>query len=280
MLGVCGLGIALGTAMFWIVEARREARVEQVMGQSSFSAEPSRRSVNVTAAPPAALDGIPPYPRAVPRRVAEGMRGQGSQMAVAWFATDDAIEDVIAFYEAAFSKQKLLFVSHRYNARSGYVGWLEPDRNSSMADAGLLMLDGVMHLISVLKERNQTVVLLSASRPLQILDGVAALPPGVVLPPWAENPKVFDLGEGKLSQTTLFTQVHEHKAAEVDTWMRDSLKQQGWSIADQAEAPARLSLDFKRQQERLSVVITPRGQRIDLMVQYANQPQSLTEGFQ
>jgi hypothetical protein len=237
-------------------------------------------SLDITAPPREALIGLPPYPGAVPHRVAEAMRGQGGRMAVAWFSTDDPVDLVLEFYETRVNKEHLIAVSHRYSERSGYVGWLEPDKAGAMADAGLEMLDGVMHLASVLKEGNQTLVLLSASRPLQILDGVAQLPQGVVLPPWAESPKVFDLGEGQLLQTTLFSEVKEREVAEIDAWMQSGLKAEGWKMAEHVSAVARTSLDFKRDRERLSVMLTPKGGRVDLMVQYTNQPQGLTEGLQ
>lgn len=276
--------MVLGTVLFWITENRREYAAERVMQLNTHGLEsptPERSmSVDPTAPPREALIGMPTYPGAVPHRVAETMRGQGGKMAVAWFSTPDSVQQVLEFYEATFDRLHPFYVSHRYSERSGYAGWLEPDKGSAMADAGMEMLDGVMHLASVLKEGNQTLVLLSTSRPLQILDGVARLPAGVVLPPWAETPKVFDLGEGQLAQTTLFSEVKEREVAEVDAWMQSGLRDQGWKIADHVSATGRTSLDFQRNRERLSVMITPKGSRVDLMVQYTNQPQGLTEGLQ
>jgi len=130
-----------------------------------------------------------------------------------------------------------------------------------------------------MKEGRQTAVLLSASRPMDLLDGPTRLPPGVVLPPYADSGKVFDLGDGELKQTTVWSEVRDRPLAEVEGWLRENLKQHGWKIADHASAPVRTALDFRRNQEHLSVVLTPSGAKVGLMVQYANQPQSLTEGL-
>jgi hypothetical protein len=281
LVGVLVLGAALGTGAYWLRASQEDARFEEVMDQTTRPAEPKRgRSVDVTAPPPAALEGIPPYPRAVPRRVAETMQGQGSQLAVAWFTTDDSVDQVLAFYEAAFAKLNVHHVSHRYNALQGYVGWLERDNPSEPSeDAGLEILAGVMHLVSAMKEGKQTAVLLSASRPMELLDNPTRLPPGVVLPPYADSGKVFDLGDGEMKQTTVWSEVRGRPLPEIEAWMRENLKQHGWKIADHASAPVRTALDFRRDKEHLSVVLTPSGAKVGLMVQYANQPQSLTEGL-
>ena len=281
LFGVVILGGVLGTGAYWIRASQEDTQLEAIMAQSPHSVDPARAiSVDLTAPSPAALEGIPAYPRAVPRRVAESMQGQGSQLAVAWFTTDDSVEDVLAYYEAAFTQQKAPYVSHRYNDRSGYVGWLQPDRAGGLSeDSGFEILEGVMHLVSVMKEGRQTAVLLSASRPMELLDNPSRLPPGVVLPPYADSGKVFDVGEGGLKQTTVWSEVRDHPIAEVEAWLRDNLKQHGWKIADHASAPVRTALDFRRDKEQLSVVLTPSGAKTGLMVQYANQPQSLTEGL-
>ena len=280
-LGVMALGSVLGTGAYWIKASQEDERIDQVMSQSATVDRVRGMSVDITAPPEAALEGIPPYPRAMPKKVADTLKGQGSQLAVAWFTTDDSVDAVIAFYEAAFRKEKRPLVSHRYSERSGYVGWLQPDfMGVPPEDAGIDILAGTMHLVSVMKEGRQTAVLVSASRPMDLLDNPTRLPPGVELPPYADAAKVFDLGEGELKQTTVWSEVKNRPVAEVEGWMRENLKQHGWKIADHASAPVRTAMDFRRDKEHLSVVLTPEGSKIGLMVQYANQPQSLTEGLQ
>lgn len=281
LLSVVALGGLLGTILYWIKANREDDQLEAVMSQKTYTTDPKAgMSVDITAPPPAALNGIPPYPRAVPKRVSENMKGQGSQLAVAWFTTDDPVDNVLEFYEAAFRERKHFPVSHRYSDRSGYVGWLEPKGRAALdEDAGFEMFDGVMHLVSAMKEGQKTAVLLSASRPMQLLDAKVQLPSGVEMPPFAEDSKVFDLGDGERKQTTVWSEVHDRPAAEIETWFSENLKQHGWTIADHASGPARTAVDYKREKEHLSVVLTPSGANIGLMVQYGNQPQSLTEGF-
>lgn len=281
LVAVAVLGASLGTGAYWIKAAQDDAKLETVMEQTTRTSDPKRgMSVDLTAPPPEALAGLPAYPRGVPRRVSESMKGQGSKMAVAWFTTDDSLDEVIAWYEVAFMKEKRPYVTHRYGDRSGYIGWLQPDKPITLGEEpSLAVFDGVMHLVSVMKEGRQTAVLLSASRPMELLDNQTRLPPGVELPPYAPHARVFDLGDGELKQTSIFTEVNDHPLAEVEGWMRENLKQHGWRLADHASGPQRTGLDFKRDHEHLSVVLTPTGARLGIMVQYSNQPQSLTEGL-
>lgn len=280
-LGVAVLGAGLGTGFYWFQAQREDERLDQVMAQQTMTVDPvNRQSVDITAPPPEALAGLPAYPGAVPKRVAETMKGQGSKMAVAWFTTQHSVDEVLAFYEVGFLKERRPYVQHRYGDRSGYIGWLQTDKPVRLDDeAGLKVFDGVMHLVSVLKEGQQTAVLLSASRPMALLDNPGLMPPNVELPPYAQGARVFDLGDGELKQTSIFGDITGHPLAEVEAWMRESLKQHGWKLADAASGPARTSLDFKQGTDHLSVVLTPSGANVGLMLQYANQPQSLTEGL-
>ena len=282
LLAVVGAtGMVLGTVAYWVSAAREDTQLDEVMAQQALNtfAPGKRLSLDVTAPPAAALEGLPEYPGAMPRRVAEKMSGQGGQMAVAWFSTSDSVDQVLSFYERAFARAGHVYAVHRFNARTGYAGWMQPDRAGAYADAGLAMLDGVMHVASVLREGHTTVVLLSAARPTSLMGDNARMPAGLTLPPWADPPQVFDIGEGALSQATVFSEVKGHAAEEVDQWLRTHLKQQGWEIADHASGEKRTALDFRRVHERLSVVLTPSEEKVVVMLQYANQPTSLTEGL-
>ena len=98
--GVAVLGAAMGTALYWLREAQEEDALEKVMAQQTGTNDVAgRQSVDITAPPPEALAGLPAYPNAVPKRVADSMKGQGTKMAVAWFTTDDYRTAAAATFE-------------------------------------------------------------------------------------------------------------------------------------------------------------------------------------
>lgn len=271
----------MGTALYWMRAQQEEDTLDRVMSQSTGTSDPvGRQSVDITSPPPEALQGIPAYPNAVPKRVADSMKGQGTKMAVAWFTTEDSVDEVLAFYEVGFIKDKRPYVTHRYGERSGYIGWLQLDKPIALSDeAGLSTFDGVMHLVSVMREGRQTAVLLSASRPLALLDNPTLLPPNIELPAYVSGARVFDLGDGALTQTSVFGDAADKTVPEVEGWLKENLKQHGWKLTDHAAGPARTSFDLKSGSQHLSVVLTPAGANVGIMLQYANHPQSLTEGL-
>jgi hypothetical protein len=269
LAGAAVLGIVAGVGLsLKRLEETEDSMVEleqQAIDLTPLGTEMEPRSkTNPMAPDPAALFGIPPYPNAAPRKLASSPKGQGVPMAINWFTTRDSVENVLAYYDEFFTLLKLLHSKHLYGPNSGYVGWLEHDQNP---DAG--SGEGVMHMVSAIRQGNETLVLLSATDPLRMLSAAAPeLPPGVVLPPDAKTPRVFDLGEGRMSRLSIHTSVLHGDLAETLAFYDRHFQQGEWTVIERSTADTRATLSARRKSVVQSIVLTRTGAGVQVMLNY------------
>ncbi len=248
---VCGVvaGAVLGQ-----VKNRPDAlrQAEAVVDRVLPVGAPAGKSVDLMEPDPASLRGIPPYPASSPRRLLGAKPGRGLN-AISWFSTPDSLDGVLSYYEREYSSSGVLYVTHRWDRRRGYVSWFESAH--ARDDGGVPpSTEGVLHMVSASQEGGQTMVFLSATEPEKLLAQVPVLPLGARLPPGAA-PQVLDLGEVGQQRATIFAEYHragrDAMADELTTLLRES----GWAIEERAQgADGRIR------------VVARQGQRVQLSV--------------
>jgi hypothetical protein len=230
--------------------------------------QPETQVADMMAPDPRSLRGIPPYPGADPRRLVSSHPGADQTMAISWFNTDDSVDDVLSFYERAFSDANLLYAAHRYNDRRGYVSWFEHDLNTDEPVFG----KGVMHMVAVTREGEHTTVLVSATEPQKILENLTPLPAGVKIPP-GSTPQVMNLSEiGQQRATVMATyDMGEDRLIEAlqDIWKRD-----GWTVTDRSEGDNGTTLVVVLNQRMQTVVVDGRGETAQLFIMVEERPPS------
>lgn len=213
---------------------------------------------------PAALAGIPPYPNGDPRKLSSAPKGQGVPMAINWFSTPDSVETVVTYYSTYFSLLNQVHASHLYSANSGYVAWLA---EGMTPDAG--PGEGVLHMVSAIRQGEQTLVFLSATDPLRMVSAAAPeLPPGVVLPPNASTPRVFELGEGRMMRVTLYSTVNGASLVDATDFYTRAFGQGAWTVVERNSADTRASLSVRRESTQQLVTLTKNGPSVDVMINY------------
>lgn len=240
-----------------------------VLPGSSAPKVPQQPVVDIMAADPRSLDGIPAYPGASPRRILSSPPEAEQMMAISWFITDDSLESVLTFYEEAFARGDLLYTSHRFNERRGYVSWFESD--PSDVDQ-FVDRKGVMHMVFASREGRRTTVLISATEPKKILEKVAPLPEGVRIPLGA-TPQVINLGEFGLQHAAIFAS-YEMETDQLLKSLQALWKETGWRVVDRAETESGASLVAVLDRRRQSAVIHGHGAQAQLMITLEEQPDS------
>jgi hypothetical protein len=217
-----------------------------------------RQSVDPLAPDPESLAGIPPFPDAAPRRLSKATRGQGSPMAISWFETPKSVDEVISFYEVAFSKMQVVFSARRYNERSGYASYFE---NPTQPETSRL------RLVSAIREGESTVVMISNLRPLELLK-TAQLPSGIWLPAMANPPQLFELNEVGSTRFTVLSLVPDSTLASVEETFRDTLSRRGWVFSDRATGTARVTLEAKKGHDLQTISMTQEAQGVRLLLNF------------
>jgi hypothetical protein len=253
-----------------LLGAERAAEVAPPVG-----AAPARRATPDLMAPdPLSLRGLPPYPKASPRRLLGARPGRPLE-AISWFSTSDSLDRVLGFYEQAFAAGKLNANSYRWGDRRGYVSWYEyryPD------DGGSPGFEGVLHMVSASREGGQTVVLLSATDPDRMLTQASPLPVGMRLPPGAQ-PQVLDLGELGQQRATVFAHYPEQTPEGLADQLAKVWRADGWVLEERLAAlDGRVSL-VARQGGRLQlVVVEPAPVGVRLLVNLEERGSSASQG--
>ncbi len=209
---------------------------------------------------PRALEGLPPYPGADPRDLAQKTRAQGDDLHLAWFTTHDDVDQVMSFYEQRFSEMGRFIVHHHFNANAGYVGYL---------DTG----DEKLHLISVLRNREQTVVFPSVSYPGHFFDpGGGQLPATVPVLPGTKGSVVFDFDEGAAARRSWFATT-ERPLDEVADFYAKALASKGWTVSEVNHAlPTEVRIDARLGSASANVTLKKRaGQTVAIYVSIAGQ---------
>ena len=216
-LRVLVVAAVLGSVFGTVVAFRREAEDEKARqaledaddGAGAAPVDPPDKSGRVTLA---AVQGLPQYPGAHVRPISSG-----EQLDVAWFSTRDSVEQVLSFYETKFAEEGLLPVSHQYSERAGYAGYLElPDHR--------------MHLVSVIRQSDETLVFPSTSYPEKMLAGGAAPPAGVPNIAGAESTLRFDLGGGPDRRQVWLATYAGQSLEQVTTAWSEGLEGNGWAV--------------------------------------------------
>jgi hypothetical protein len=213
LLAAAVLGSVLGT----VIAFRREAEDEQARqaleaaddGASAEPLEPPDKSGRVTLA---AVQGLPQYPGAHVRPISSG-----EQLEVAWFSTRDSVEQVLAFYEKEFTEKGVMPVSYQYSEHAGYAGYMDvPDHR--------------MHLVSVIRQKDETLVFPSTSYPEKMLAGGSAPPAGVPNIAGAESTLSFDLGGGPDKRQVWLATYAGQSLEQVTTAWSKGLEGNGWAV--------------------------------------------------
>ncbi|MBL9037356.1 MAG: hypothetical protein JNG84_02470 [Archangium sp.] len=210
---------------------------------------------------PDTLEGMPIYPNGAPRKLLSQSPVQTLPMKVSWFSTADSFETVMSFYEDTFKRAGVATIAHRYSPRLGYVAWRQ----------AVVQLDGgrapdVMHMVSVVHEREQTLVFLSISRPEMMLQAASPGPDGFIAPPDSSRPQVLSLGES-VDHVLTHVVVRKRTVTEVRDFYRAALAQSGWQVeALPDETGAGTSLSARRGHRHQRIALSERAGEVDVFV--------------
>lgn len=222
---------------------------------------------------PRSLRGIPAYPNSRPQMVASHPAVEGSALAVSWFTTPDSLTQVLRFYDTAFEKLGVVHVTHAFNQRMGYAAWLE----APAPDAGFG--EGTLHMVSVAQQPRESLVFLSSSNPLELMQAQAPqLPPGMSLPPIARRPHVVDLSEEGMTRLNVFSEVPGTPREELEQFYVRAFQQGGWDVPERNVGPDRTSLTATRGGVTQNVLISQSNGGSQLLLTYDERLQRRAPG--
>jgi hypothetical protein len=194
------------------------AKMVEDLPPTRFPAPPTGNKVPTSTFNQKAVEGLPPYPGAVPANLLAQPEGVGGEMQVAWFETDDTPDQIIYFYEKEFASKGIPFASHFYSQNAGYVGYMEPNGERQ-------------HMLLAIKQGQRTVVFPSSSYPRKLLQSMnGALPPEVPALPGTSSNMVFDFDEKTLAQKSFVATVDGKSVEEVVSWYQENFKSKGWEV--------------------------------------------------
>ncbi|MCC6334742.1 MAG: hypothetical protein IT380_12255 [Myxococcales bacterium] len=262
-------GVVAGLLLFKVRDDQPldELEVAEAAAERAVPLGAPSESVDPMAPDPQSLRGIPPYPGAAPRKVMTQPTVQSVPMSVSWFQTQDSPDAVLSFYEKAFAAKSMLYTSHRYNHRLGYVAWLE---RLGGKDAGAA--HGIMHMISASLEGSKTVVLLSASRPDLMMEARPKLPEGITLPEATEAPQVIQMGEGVGTREVVYARTLNKPPSEAVSFFDAQLKKGGWEVVEEATGGDQRALVGKRAGSTVVVNAQADGVHSNLILTFSRQP--------
>lgn len=280
---------AIGTLAGVVIAERRQGELETEMEDVQAQVEkltPMGLPLEVSAATgdpmapdPQSLTGLPAYPGAAPRRLMTNPKGQGVPMAVSWFSTKDSTEAVLRFYEQRFAGSNAMYVTHRYNPKQGYFAWMEEPPLDP--DAGLPMdvPNGVLHMVSAIEQSSQTIVLLSASRPQNILAARPDLPGGVGVPPTSSQPFVIEMNETGMQRQSIYVSV-KLSLDEAVKYYEEHFRLQGFAVTDRADSDERRSLVASRGDQVQTVVVKQVKEGAQILITNEIRPRGGREAIQ
>lgn len=258
------LGIAGGVGLSFHRQQQAEqeiARIAAAPTQLDPVRFPEARGPAPVSAPslnPLSVDGIPAYPSAKASDLLAQPPGHGSELQAAWFVTPDPPDVVLGFYEGRFSDMQVPWITHRYSQHAGYVGFLE-------------YKTGRLHLVSVMRQGDQTVVFPSTSYPARLLNATVQDLPDVPRHPRTRKSMVFDFDEKVLAKSSWFGLLERETVAEAVAWYRTALAEKGWTVGQAVVLPsgegkleasrtgAKASFTLRRDKQDVSVYVTLSG---------------------
>jgi hypothetical protein len=203
---------------------------------------PLMRPSGAPLASAGALAGLPPYPGARPQDLAREIQIQGMPLHIAWFSTADPPEAVIHYYEEKFDQDGKLRVSHLYNAKAGYVGYLERPAEK-------------MHLISVLREGDETLVFPSSSEMQGLFTRSQKVPASLPEPAGARDSVVLSMKDNGVLQDSVYVTVPEQSLQQVMEFYRKGFEEKGWSVLTAVESSEAIRLEAKQNGATATVLL-------------------------
>jgi hypothetical protein len=195
-----------------------------------------------------ATAGLPAYKDAVPQALAADYLGEGSNLAAAWFMTQDSPDEVLKYYREELLKAGLPPVEHRYNPLAGYVAYMEVESKR-------------VHTVSVLEQGGETMVFISAGQVTPFLEAQGRVPAGLPMPERLVQPPVVLTfrHEGRI-QYSIMAEVEEGKADVLYDFYRESFGAQGWTLEQGSEqAGDAMQLQVTRGTSRASALVQQKG---------------------
>lgn len=230
--GAALLGVIAGVALSARQQRVVDRGLERILDDGDDLSPPHERAENsrfgdVMQADPETLRAIPPYPGGNPRRLSSPPTFQNAEFGVAWFSTEDAVEEVLSFYDNAFRGLPTPVVSHRFSPNSGYSGFYEmPSLDAGHVD----VMAGKVHIVSAVRSGSQTLVFISNSEPSKFLEGAAIFYGDIDLPPNALRPQMIAVGEGPVKKKTIFSTVPTSNLDEVSRHFEAAFAKGGWKL--------------------------------------------------
>lgn len=192
---------------------------------------------------PEALEGIPPYPGAYPRDIARGVKGQGAEMKIAWFSTEDSVDEVMDFYARKFEEEKRPWVSHRFHAKHGYVAWMEMPSEKT-------------HTVTVTRSGSQTLVFPSTGYPRKLLEQPPSQPQSLPQFPGIDGGVMFSFDEAQNPRLTWFATIPGKRLSEVRDFYTRGMTEKGWTIEEiNEEAQGQVRIQAKGPDRNCSVLL-------------------------
>lgn len=271
LLGVAAVaGISIGAALSW----RQQREFERELADMERSAEAADFPLGVPPAPqqslsqrpdPQLLKTIPAFPNAAPKDLFRGEMIAGSPMSVAWFETNETVDTVLEYYDEYYKLSGQAHKTHHYGPNSGYVAWFE---ETERLDAGVG--EGLLHMVSAVRQGSSTVVLLSQTNPLATLAGATAreLPEGVYLPEAARKPATLNMGEIFGGQLQIYSRVPSGELAGIGNDFVQHLKTSGWQVSEPELGESTWSISARKPGIEHTVALVSLPIAVDVVMTY------------
>ncbi|HEX5749356.1 MAG TPA: hypothetical protein VFZ09_24220 [Archangium sp.] len=179
-----------------------------------------------------ALSAFPPYPRGSrPEVLAADYLGPDAPVAVAWFSTEDAPDQVLSHYRDTLLEAGLPVLGERHGEYAGYVGYWSP-----AAEA--------VHLVSVLAQGGETLVFISSGQVAPLLEGAPEVPGWIPLPEETEEPTVLTFQMEGATQYTLSGRLAGMSVPGAAELLQRTFEGRGWSVQPLQE-PGELAAELE-----------------------------------
>lgn len=218
------LAASVAGAVGGVVLERSGAPVEAAVpgardtGRLTLAVEnPTDEGRTAPPVPKKALAGLPAYPGARPEALGQGLTAQGEPMAAAFFSTPDPLEDVVHYYAEALKEQGLPVMGNRLGPNSGYVGYLDQKTHR-------------LHLVTVVRQGDRTLVFPSNNDPEKMLAGEAKVPSVLPHPPAAEDTTVVSMHEGTTHQDSVMATVPLVSVPSLAAFYKKGFIDKGWHV--------------------------------------------------
>lgn len=273
ILGLAAVaGVVGGLGLSYRAGLQHQAEVDEIMAEAGkqlppqgFPAPPPLPRTKGPTFNMKAVEGLPPYPGGMPADLLSQPEGVGGEMQMVWFETPDSPSQIIYYYEQKFAEKGLFSMTHFYSEAAGYVGYLDPKAEIDSPGGQKL------HLISVIRQGERSVVFASSSYPQKLLNGDQKLPAGVPELPGTSSSLVFNFDERSLAQKSWVGTIENKTIDEVMTWYQQSFKEKGWQVGvaqigddgtgkiEASRAPSHATVSIRRKNNGLSVYLTLSG---------------------